>query len=89
MLAGQVKRRGALVGAGVDVGSVADQQGGQRRVAVQGGDVERREAVDVAAVDAESSGLKDRQLQRGQTVRRRLTDQTLIIIIVVVVVVDR
>lgn len=30
VLAGQVKRRGALVGADVDVGSVADQQGDQR-----------------------------------------------------------
>lgn len=61
--AGQVKRRGALVGAGVDVGSVADQQGEQRRVAVQGGGVERREAVNVRAVNAESSGLQDGQLQ--------------------------
>lgn len=57
VLAGQVKRRGALVGAGVDVGSVADQQGDQRRVAVQGSDVERREAVNVRAANAESSGL--------------------------------
>ena len=63
VLAGQVERRGALVGAGVDVGAVADQQGGQRRVAVKGGDVERREAVDVAAVDAEGPGLEDGQLR--------------------------
>lgn len=63
VLAGQVKRRGTLVGAGVDVGALADQQGGQLRVAVQGGDVERCESVDVAAVDAESSGLQDRELE--------------------------
>lgn len=72
VLAGQVKRCGALVGAGVDVGSVADQQAGQCRVAVQGGDVERCEAVNVTAVNAESSGLQDRQLwdtQRGQRIK--------------------
>lgn len=34
VLGGQVKRCSTLVGASVDVGSVADQQGSQRRVAV-------------------------------------------------------
>ena len=63
VLAGQVQRCGALVVAGVDVGSVADEQGGQRGVAVQGGDVERRETISVTAVDPESSGLQDGQLQ--------------------------
>lgn len=66
VLAGQVKRRGALVGAGVDIGSMADQQGSQRGVAVQGGDVERRKAVNVVTVNAESSGLQDGELQETQ-----------------------
>lgn len=63
VLAGQVKRRGALVGAGVDVGPVAYEQGQQGRVAVQGGDVQRREAISVIAVNTQSSSLQDGQLQ--------------------------
>lgn len=63
VLAGQVQRRGALVGACVNVGAVADQQGGQRRVSVQRGHVERRESVHVAAVDTERAGVRDRQLR--------------------------
>lgn len=68
VLASQVKRRGALVGAGIHVGPVADQQGGQGQVSVEGGDVEGRESVDVAAVYAESSRLLHRQLQEDQRV---------------------
>jgi len=35
VLAGQVKRRGVLVGASIDTGTVAYQKGSQRRVAMQ------------------------------------------------------
>lgn len=71
VLAGQMKGRGALVGACVDVGSVADQQSGQRGAAVQGGDMERRETVNIAAVNAQSSGLQDRKLRHTRTTRIR------------------
>lgn len=72
VLGGQVQRCGALVGAGVDVGSVANQQGGQRRVAVQGGDVQRRVTVNVTTSNAESAGLQDRQLRHTNTQMTRV-----------------
>lgn len=72
VLGGQVQRCGALVGARVDVGSVANQQGGQRRVAVQGGDVQRRVTVNVTTSNAESAGLQDRQLRHTNTQMTRV-----------------
>lgn len=72
VLGGQVQRCGALVGAGVDVGSMANQQSGQRRVAVQGGDVQRRVTVNVTTSNAESAGLQDRQLRHTNTPRTRV-----------------
>lgn len=72
VLGGQVQRCGALVGAGVDVGSMANQQGGQRRVAVQGGDVQRCVTVNVTTANAESAGLQDRQLRHTNTPRTRV-----------------
>lgn len=67
VLAGQVQRRGALVGACVDVGAVADEQGGQCRVSVQCSHMERRKSVHVAAVNTQRADMRYRQLQYTHT----------------------
>lgn len=69
VLAGQVQRRGAVVVAPVDVGAVADEQRHEATVAVQRRHMQRREAVHVAAVDAQRAGRRDGQLQEKEVER--------------------
>lgn len=72
VLTGQVKRCGALVGACVEVGSMADQLGGQHHMAVQGSNVQRHEAINVTTVDTESSSRRNGQLQDKKWTKTRL-----------------
>lgn len=64
VLAGQVERRGTLVGASIDVCTVADQQAGEHRVTMQGSHMQRRETVKVTAVYSQRSCLQDTHLHR-------------------------
>lgn len=63
VLAGQVQRRGTLVGASVDGGAVADQQADQQRMTMQGSDVEGRETVHVRAVNPQDPSLQGTHLE--------------------------
>lgn len=59
-----MKRRGTLIGASIDVCTMADQQTGEHRVTMQGSHVQRREAVKVTAVYSQSSSLQDTHLHK-------------------------
>lgn len=81
VLTGQVERRGTLVGASIDVCTVADQQAGKHRVTMQGSHVQWREAVKVTAVYGQSSGLQDTHLHRQRHTYRVRTNPLLLLLI--------